>query len=192
MKKNYNAEDVPKSYQTLEKNIGNCYNILMRRFFFVVVLGIFIGLIVKLFVFDVLTVSGDSMMPNFHNKDVVFVYKLSYGLVKPFSSEFFLQWKTPKNGDVVIFLHENKFVVKRCVGIAGDILDFSQNDDYNLILNEKIIPLTFGQFETLKQFEKVPENCVFVLGDNYKTSVDSRNYGFVRAENIIGKVISGK
>ena len=151
--------------------------------------GIFAGVIIKLFIFDILRVSGTSMEPAIKDGGRVCVNRLAYGLAIPFRSTFIVQWGQPKSGDVVIYLHDDKIVVKRCAAIGGDNLEFSTDSDYNLILGGNKIPLTRTQYDMMKSFDKVPEGYILALGDNYNESVDSRTYGFVSVKNVTGKII---
>ena len=162
---------------------------MKKRFVFTVAAGLFLGLFIKLFCFDILYVSGVSMEPALNDGQAVLVNKLVYGLVKPFRGEFFVQWAEPSDEDIVIFLHDDKIVVKRCVAVGGAQLDFSDDTEYTLSVNGKKIVLTESQFRRMSQFTSVPEGYALVLGDNYSESLDSRSYGFVSTENIIGKVI---
>ena len=145
--------------------------------------------LIKLFVLDIVVVSGTSMMPNIKDGQTIFINKLAYGIVRPFSSSFLVQWDTPKENDVVIYLYNDKMVVKRCVATEFTPLVFSQNSEYNMEVNEKIIPLKEEQYHRIKNSSFVPEGMILAIGDNYDESVDSRNYGFVSVKNIIGKVL---
>ena len=136
-----------------------------------------LAIFVKLFILDIVVVSGTS------------INKLAYGIVKPFSSSFFIQWKTPKQNDIVIYLYNDKMVVKRCVATELTPLEYSNNSEYSVKVNEKLIPLTEQQFHRIKNSDRVPQGMIFAVGDNYLESVDSRNYGFVSVNNIIGKVL---
>ena len=158
---------------------------------FIVCAGLFVGLILKLFVFEILTVSGESMLPSIQNGEKLFVSKLSYGLVKPFSENLLFQWDSPKRGDVVIYLYENKIVVKRCVAIGGDKLEYSLDNDYNYCLKtgNSEIALNELQYLNLKDSSEVPAGYILAVGDNYAVSVDSRTYGFVSERNILGKAL---
>lgn len=153
------------------------------------IIGLLLGIFVKLFVLDILTISGQSMVPSIQDKNTVLVNKLAYGIAVPFSSRFFVQWSTPKKNDIVIFLHDNKIVVKRCVLLPNEQLEFLLDSGYNLILGGNKIPLTKEQYINLSKYEQVPDGFVFVLGDNYNSSIDSRDYGFVSTKNITGKII---
>ena len=129
------------------------------------------------------------MEPTLKNGSKVAVNKLAYGLAKPFRGDFFFQWNRPKMNDIVIYLHDNKIVIKRVIGTSGDQLEFSENSGYTVKINQKEISLTPVQFQRMKNFEKIPEDFVFTIGDNQKDSIDSRDYGFVSVKNIMGKII---
>jgi signal peptidase I len=155
----------------------------------VFLITLIIAFLIKLFVLDIVVVSGTSMMPNIKDGQTIFINKLAYGIVRPFSSSFLVQWKTPKENDIVIYLYNDKMVVKRCVATEFTPLVFSQNSEYNMEVNEKIIPLKEEQYHRIKNSSFVPEGMILAIGDNYDESVDSRNYGFVSVKNIIGKVL---
>lgn len=154
-----------------------------------IIAGIAIGVILKLFVLDFLHISGTSMEPVIHDGSTVLVNKLAYGLVKPGSRDFFIQWSQPKPGDIVIYLHDNKIVIKRCAAVSGTRLDYSGNSEYSLRVGDKKIALTKGQYELLCPSSYVPDGYILALGDNYDNSIDSRSYGFVSVKNIVGRVI---
>ncbi|MFA6856243.1 MAG: signal peptidase I [Treponema sp.] len=154
-----------------------------------IITGIAVGVILKLFVIDFLHISGASMEPAIHNGSSVFINKLAYGLVKPGSRNFFLQWAQPKQGDIVIYLHDNKIVIKRCAAVSGTHLDYSSDSRYSLRVGDKKITLTKEQYELMHTSVYVPEGYILALGDNYNQSIDSRSYGFVSVNNIVGKVI---
>jgi len=158
---------------------------------FIICAGLFAGLLLKLFVFEILTVSGQSMYPAISDGERLFVFKLAYGIAEPYGDSLLCQWKSPERGDVVIYLYDNKIVVKRCLAIGGDKLEFSLDNDYNHILtvgNQKI-ELTALQYLNLKNSSAIPKGYILAIGDNHEVSVDSRTYGFVSERNILGKVL---
>lgn len=156
---------------------------------FIICIGLAIGLVLKLFVVDVLHVSGTSMTPALKDGDTLLVNKLAYGMVQPYGEKLLIQWKKPRAGDVVIYLYNNKIVVKRCVAIGGEHLAYSGDTVYTLHVGETHIPLTDAQYQNLKDIDTVPEGYILAIGDNYEESVDSRTYGFVSIRNILGKVV---
>lgn len=166
--------------KTLKKSIS----------FFYIFLGIFLALIIKFFALDIFSVQGKSMLPLIKDGQTIFVNKLAYGISKPFGSELLVQWSEPKENDVVIYLYNNNYVVKRCVATSGTSLDYLSDLDYSLIVDgRKKISLSENQFHKMFKSSSVPQNYILAIGDNYDKSYDSRNYGFVPVKNILGKVI---
>ena len=155
----------------------------------VVCVGLVIGLLLKMFVVDFLHVSGTSMTPTIEDGDIIFVNKLAYGLDKPYSDKLLFRWNAPKCDDIVIYLYRNKIVVKRCIGVSGDLLEYSDEAVYTLNIRGKQIPLTPVQYNNLKNVKAVPDGYILAVGDNYEESIDSRTYGFVSVHNILGKVL---
>ena len=168
----------------------------IKTLIFSLIFGILAGAICKFFIFDFIAISGESMNPTITNKEIVCINKIAYGIINPTYKNFLLQWNKPKSGDIVIFLHDNKLVVKRCALIEGDNLEIILNNHYILTSNSKSgefsIPITREQKNWLETFKEVPEGFVFVVGDNLEQSLDSRDYGFVASKNIIGKIIGKK
>jgi len=160
-----------------------------RTVFWCIAAGLLIGLFLKLFVIDILHVQGASMEPAVHDGQTVMVNKLAYGVVKPFSDTVLLHWKEPAAGDVVIYLYDNKIVIKRCIACQKVPLEYSFDSGYTLCVGAKKIPLTDLQFHRMKDSAFVPEGMILAVGDNYTKSIDSRTYGFVPTKNIIGKVL---
>lgn len=160
-----------------------------KSIIFITCCGLFFGFIVKLFAVEVLHVSGTSMESAIHDKSTVVVNKLAYGIIKPFSNSLLVQWQEPKVGDIVIYLYNNKIVVKRCVACEGQSLEYSSNPVYTVKVGDNEIPLTESQYMRLKDAAQVPEGYILAVGDNYEVSVDSRDYGFVSVKNVLGKVL---
>lgn len=158
--------------------------------FFTVFTGLIIASLIKIFVFETLTVDGISMEPALSNKQTIFVNKLAYGIQNPFGAKLLVQWAEPKENDIVIYLYNNNLVVKRCVAVQNATLDYLTNSKYILLVNlEKQIPLSKEQFSSICGSSTVPEGYILAIGDNYSESFDSRNYGFIPVSNVLGKVI---
>ena len=157
----------------------------------IVCAGLLLGFLIKLFIFEILTVSGESMYPTLKDGEKLFVSKLSYGLVEPYGDKVLLSWKKPERGDIVIYLYNNKIVVKRCLAVGGDELECSADKEYNYTLKvgNSRIALSLEQYLNLKSSSSVPEGYILAIGDNHAVSVDSRSYGFVAERNILGKVL---
>lgn len=134
-------------------------------------------LIATLFL-PVLEIYGNSMNPTLENKDIVVSVK---------SSEL-------KQGDICCLYYNNHILVKRVIGVAGD--EIVMDDDGNVYVNGVLLDEPYLQEKALGECDiefpfTVPEQSVFVLGDNRGTSVDSRNslIGCIAIEEIVGKII---
>lgn len=153
----------------------------------VAILAVFI---IQSVLFSSYVVHGQSMMPTIHNGNRVIVNKIDY------------DFSTPERFDIIIFHHtEEKDYIKRVIGLPGDSLHY-KND--TLYVNGKPIKepylkpykKRFDQGNLTKNFtlkevtgkSQVPKGMVFVMGDNRRHSYDSRYFGFVPMDKIVGKV----
>ncbi|MBQ8107262.1 MAG: signal peptidase I [Ruminococcus sp.] len=137
-----------------------------------------VAVLISMLVLPVLRVTGTSMTPTMLNDELIICNK---------RSDF-------KSGDVVAFYLNNKILLKRVIGTAGDIIDIS--DKGVVYVNGKkldepyVNELAKGECDISLPYQ-VPENRVFVMGDHRAVSVDSRStsVGCIADEYIIGKVI---
>lgn len=141
-------------------------------------------LVIYVFLFRPFEVLGDSMYPNFHDREYVLTNLIS------------LRFAAPKLGDVIVFKappDPDKYYIKRVIGVPGDTVMVK---DGNVYLNGKILDQSAflkssvktygGSFLKEGQSVAVPPNEYFVMGDNRNYSSDSREWGFVRSDKIIG------
>jgi signal peptidase I len=165
-------------------------NILRRvgRFFLDIieaaVMAMAIFVLVYLFLFQPHQVRGNSMYPNFHDREYLLTDKISY------------RFHEPARGDVIVFRAPQKEeyeYIKRIVGMPGDSVKISNGKIYingNLV-EEIYLPTDYltnaGRFLHENQTIEVDDNLYFVLGDNRSHSSDSREWGLVPRDNIIGK-----
>ena len=129
------------------------------------------------------------MEPTLSSGNHIVINKAAYGIQNPFTKEYYFRWKSPKKNDVVTFLNDNKIVVKRCVLTEGDSLEILVDSGYHIIINNQKVPLSEFQYLQFAGTKTVPSGYIFVLGDNFLYSVDSRDYGFVSTKSIKGKAI---
>ena len=123
-------------------------------------------------------VEGFSMRPTLENDSYILVNKMAY------------RSKLPERGDIIVFhfpIDPDQDFIKRVIGLPGDEIDIHDGQVIvnNLTLSEAYIaaaPQYAGSWH-------VPENHVFVLGDNRNNSSDSHAWGAVPLENVIGKAI---
>lgn len=147
------------------------------------VIGLLFLLILKFFVWDFAQVLTDSMNPTFHRGDYVLIDKFSYLFNKP------------KRGDIVFFkkkFKENQFFIQRIVAIEGDQIEVKNNIFYvnGKIVKKRKISLKEEKYYTMSlDKKKLPLGRYFLLGDYSTFSYDSRFFGDVGVERIIGKVL---
>nr|WP_318716038.1 S26 family signal peptidase [uncultured Treponema sp.] len=68
-------------------------------------IGVCIGILLKIFILDILTVSGTSMEPTLQDGQIILVNRLAYGLAKPFGSNLMFSWNKPKENEIVTIQH---------------------------------------------------------------------------------------
>ena len=142
-------------------------------------------------------VRGDSMIPNYESDQRVLVLKFSYIkniLTKDIvnNPSYFLEPFDPHRGDIVVFKYpsnvKRKFV-KRIIGLPGD--NISIRNGFVFVNNIKIKEpyLKLDKYRSYDNFGPVTvePNHIFVLGDNRRVSNDSRNWGQVSYDFVIGK-----
>lgn len=157
----------------------------IRLFFSVILLSLF----VKVFIFDIMYVSGPSMKPSLTHGSFIVEFKLAWGIPIPFRNTYLIRWGKPGAGEIVIFPWLGRYVIKRIAAIENTPLVFTSEKGYSVKIGEKVFQLTNEQFQKLKNADRVPDGMVFALGDNLDESRDSRDYGFVSYDSIRGKVL---
>ena len=146
--------------------------------------ALLICVLVFVFVLRIMDVHGTSMFPTLNNGDKVLVSDLFY---------------EPARGDIVVFkkdsYDDNKALVKRVVAVAGDVvnIDFERGVVYvngEALEEDYIDVLTTTKIDFIGP-QTVPDNCLFVMGDNRNASTDSRDkrIGMVDKRLVIGKVL---
>ncbi|WCK57732.1 signal peptidase I (plasmid) [Aneurinibacillus sp. Ricciae_BoGa-3] len=137
---------------------------------------IIIVLVLLSLFFQFSIVPSESMVPTIQVKDYLLIYT---------KSDY-------KRGDIISFklpINEKESYLKRIIGLPGDTVEVKKGSVYvndvalkENYLNEKP---TYTYPKT-----KVPAGCYFVLGDNRNNSYDSHSWGFVKRDEIHGKVVA--
>jgi signal peptidase I len=154
-----------------------------------------------------------SMQPTIVEGDRILVNKLAYDIKVPFTHITLAKLSDPQTNDIIIFdsAEADKRLVKRVIGVPGDIISMSNNqliingdaikyenisalkqvnqDKHEIINGQPHKVRTNANGSQLSNFNavKVPKDHYLVLGDNRDNSADSRVIGFVPREEIIGR-----
>ena len=140
------------------------------------------------------------MEPAISDGQFVIIWKLAYGIPLPTTNRYICRWRKPHVGDVVLYYIDGRYVIKRCVKTEGAPLYFVLNpqgiaESYAALqLDNRTVPLNRVQFANLGGFlpkyaQKIPAGFILALGDNAVQSRESRDYGFVAADSICGKLL---
>ncbi|MGG0789751.1 signal peptidase I [Peribacillus simplex] len=149
-----------------------------------------IYILIRTFFFSSYDVEGKSMQPTLEDGNKLVVNKINY------------QIHDINRFDIIVFHANSKEdYVKRVIGIAGDQIRYK--DDWLYVNGEKVDEPYLEKFKegfpgqdftgdfTLKELTdvtKVPKGKLFVMGDNRLESADSRHFGYIPVENVVGKV----
>ena len=175
-----------------------------------------IVLVLRSFLVEPFQIPSGSMLPTLEVGDFILVNKFSYGLRLPVLGTKVLAIDDPKSGDVMVFKYPKDGktnYIKRVIGIPGDIIKYK---DKTLFINGIKVPEQhIATLPSLKLFEEklgdishqlyenrnspnvasegewlVPENSYFMMGDNRDNSNDSRFWGFVPDDLVVGKAFA--
>lgn len=125
------------------------------------------------------------MDPTFFNGEYILTSKITY------------KFRPMKRGDVIVFKslqNPNIDYIKRIIGLPGDTVTVKGGEVYvnGSMLNEDFLPVKTNVWDTgfIKENTPatIPEGYLFVLGDNRPRSSDSREFGPIPIENVIGTV----
>lgn len=175
-------------------------------------------LVLRSFMIEPFQIPSKSMVPTLKVGDFILVSKWSYGLRLPVLRTKIFDVDSPKRGDVVVFFppHEERYFIKRLVGLPGDkiqvingklyvnnaampqtdtIVDTGASrsqvmmedlDGVEHLIQKRVPPTRMSQnFSTL-----VPQGHYFMMGDSRDNSSDSRVWGPVPEERIVGKAFA--
>ncbi|MCB9814803.1 signal peptidase I [Candidatus Nomurabacteria bacterium] len=147
------------------------------------IIAILIVIPIRMFIAQPFIVSGASMDDTFHSGQYIIVDQVTY------------QLHSPERGDVIIFRYPkdpSKFFIKRVIGVPGDTIKIEGG---KVTLLNKENPQGFTLDEPyIKSMEPAPlmtetlgEREYFVMGDNRDQSSDSRSWGVLQEERIVGR-----
>lgn len=185
-----NEETQIQSEEQQEQNeqigSGGAIGFFIFDFLKVFLIAIVIIIPVRWFLFQPFVVTGDSMLPNFQNRNYLIIDELTY------------RFREPVRGEVVVLRSPNNasdFFIKRIVGLPGErvfinnghVTVFDSSGGSGLVLEEPYLEknnITYGNVDRVLGGDEF-----FVLGDNRLSSSDSRIWGALAEEDIVGRVV---
>lgn len=143
------------------------------------VIIIIVVVLIRSFIITPVIVSGNSMLPNFNDGELLLVKKIGYNE------------KAIKRFDVIVIKKDKEEIIKRVIGLPGEHVSYKNN---KLYINDKLVSEDYTHLNT-KDFNleeictcsTIPEGKYLVLGDNRPISADSRSIGLIDEKNIVGK-----
>ncbi|KKM11863.1 signal peptidase I [Clostridiales bacterium PH28_bin88] len=145
-----------------------------------VVIAVILATVIRFFLFQPFYIPSGSMEPTLSPGDRIIVNKLTY------------RFSEPNRGDVIVFkypLDPQKDYIKRVVAVAGERVEIRNSEVYvnGEAIGEPYLPegLVFNDFGPVE----VPRDSYFVMGDNRNNSQDSRVWGALPEQNVIGKAV---
>lgn len=160
------------------RSVGSYIKAAAREIVSTILPALVIVVVVNLFLGEARRVEMQSMEPNLHENQRLIIEKVSYHL------------HPPRRGDVVVFRlpgHDGEPpLIKRVIGLPGETVDIH---DSHVYIDGRLLGEPYLQQLTYQGMapRTVPENEIFVLGDNRGYSNDSRYFGFVPFSSIVGR-----
>ena len=156
----------------------------------IILISLAIILPVRYFLIQPFYVNGESMFPNYEDNDYLIINEVSFKVFK----------NAPVRGEVVVFRYPqdpSKFFIKRVVGLPGETVEIANghvkiyNADFQngIVLDESVYLEDSVKTKTPKGDIKITlaEDEFYVLGDNRPESFDSRIFGPIHYDDIVGK-----
>lgn len=146
----------------------------------------FLAVFIRVLVISPYKIPSDSMSPSLLRGDFVFAYTLPFGIQIPFS---FSKWgaaRLPERGDILLYRYEldkKSLFIKRAMGLPGDKVEITKG---KLIVNDAEVTTVPTDLE-LPAF-LVPQNSVFLVGDNPIKSDDLQYWSIISKERVLGRI----
>lgn len=164
-----------------------------------IVIAVIIAMFIRTFIIQAFKIPSGSMLETLQIGDHILVNKFIYGVKIPFTDgkEIF-SGKDPQKGDVIVFKYPQDpslDYIKRVVATAGDTLEIKNKQLYvnDVLVDDAAYAVHKDPYLRYERDElpkiTIPENKLFVMGDNRDNSHDSRFWGFVDLSAVRGKAL---
>ena len=173
----------------------------LREYTEAIVIALVLALFIRTFIIQAFKIPSGSMLPTLKIGDHLLVNKFIYGVRIPFAGTVIIPFKSPRPNDIIVFKFPRNpklDYIKRVIGVPGDTLEGRNktlyvngkpfDDKYGVHLDSSTMYAAAGPRDNFGPIT-VPEGKVFVMGDNRDNSFDSRFWGFVDHNAILGKAL---
>ncbi|MEK7586143.1 MAG: signal peptidase I [Patescibacteria group bacterium] len=172
-----NTPVIPVEKSKLKKHAKDAWDLIKFA-----IIALVIVIPIRMFIAQPFVVSGDSMFPTFHDKEYLIVDEISYIL------------KGPHRGDVVVFHYPkdpSRFFIKRIIGLPNEKVEikdgvvkiYNEQSPEGFILSEPYLAEKFSSTDTYT----ISKDEYFVMGDNRNRSSDSRMWGVLPRDLMVGR-----
>jgi len=164
-----------------------------------IIVAVVLALFIRAFVVQAFKIPSGSMLDTLQIGDHILVNKFIYGIKLPFSDIVVIPIKHPQREDIIVFKFPEdprKDFIKRVIGVPGDVIEIKDKRlyvnhelmerDYAIYKDPRILPASVQPRDNFGPIT-VPEEKLFVMGDNRDQSYDSRYWGFVDYKAVKGK-----
>jgi len=172
--------------------------LIIREWVESILVAFLLAMVIRTFVVQAFKIPTGSMRPTLIEGDLILVNKFIFGAKIPFTDFRLPAVRQPHRGDVIVFIYpedNKKDFIKRLIGLPQETVEIKNGTVYinDKPLLEPIFNQRYyynrGEFATESQKIIVPKDDFFVLGDNSASSKDSRYWGYVPRQNVLGKAI---
>lgn len=171
----------------------------IREYIEAILIALLLALFIRTFVVQAFKIPSGSMKNTLLIGDHILVNKFIYGVKNPLNGNTWIPIKEPQRRDVIVFkypINPEQDYIKRVIGVEGDTIEIKdkkvyvngepQEEDYTIFLDKRVLPGSLQPRDNMGPIT-VPENSLFVMGDNRDNSYDSRFWKFVDLKAVKGK-----
>jgi len=170
-----------------------------REYAEAIIIALVLALFIRTFIVQAFKIPSGSMLPTLQIGDHILVNKFIYGVKMPFTGTVLVPIKDPRPNDIVVFKfpRDPKLdYIKRVIAVAGDTVEMRAKkvyingkpfeDKHGVYSDPRILPASASPRDNFGPVT-VPEEHIFVMGDNRDNSFDGRFWGFVDLKAVRGK-----
>ena len=181
---------------SLTKMMNSQQKTVVREWVESIVIAFILALFIRTFIVQAFKIPTGSMRMTLVEGDRILVNKLRYGPKVPFSDKRLPGFGVASRGDIIVFVYpedKKRDFIKRLIAFSGETVEIREGDIFinGSMIEDPVIKNAYyynrGNFGEAGKQIVVPPGHYYVLGDNSGSSKDSRYWGFVPEELVIGK-----